>query len=91
VIWVEIKMPNNKLIDTLSEISESEEKFKDLIRDKAIQEAIYLASPVLFEETDDIECKLKKYLFKKSLQIMYFTIEKKGNINILKNLFTAYD
>jgi uncharacterized protein len=38
-------------------------------------------------ETDDVECKIKKHLLKKSLQIMYFTIEKKGSINILKGLF----
>jgi len=37
-------------IKYLSDISESEDNFKKLFHNKAIQEAIYIASPVLFEE-----------------------------------------
>ena len=40
----------NKFIQYLTEISESEENFKTLLNNKIMQEAIYLASPVLFEE-----------------------------------------
>ncbi|WP_036675122.1 lantibiotic dehydratase family protein [Pedobacter heparinus] len=50
-------LPFNTFIQHLTEISASEERFKNLLSNKIIWEAIYLASPVLFEE-------LLKYLQK---------------------------
>ncbi len=43
-------LPFNTFIQYLNDITDSENKFKGLLNNKVIQEAIFLASPVLFEE-----------------------------------------